>query len=86
MSEEQIACLYEMNLFHVISLLKEWDLIKEETRREMIEVNNKRNQYVHPKSKLNARKDSLEMMRRITKILVNEFETKVEPKGVVRIP
>jgi len=86
LSEEQIECLFEMNLFDLISLLRSWNLIKEETKSEMIEINNKRNQYVHPKKGgLNSQKDSLEMIKRVRKILENEFEIKVEPKGIVRI-
>lgn len=84
LSEEQIACLYKINLFDIITLLREWELIREETRKEMIEINNKRNQYVHPsKEKTEAPKDSLEMIKRITKILANEFEIRPKLTGKV---
>jgi hypothetical protein len=86
LSEEQIACLYELNLRYLIELLSNWRLIKEETRLEMIKINDKRNEYVHPKeSGLNARKDSLEMMKMITKILANEFEVRSAPQGWVTL-
>jgi len=85
LSQEQIACLFEMNLAYLFQLLHKWGLIKKETQEEMWKVNQKRNEYVHPKkSKPNAQKDALEMIKRITKILVNEFEVKVEPMGKVR--
>jgi len=54
----------------------------------MHKVNDKRNEYVHPKrSKSNAQKqkDAFEMIKRITKILANEFEVKIEPVGKVRL-
>lgn len=87
LSEEQIACLFEMNLAYLFKLLYEWGLIKEETQKEMWAINQKRNEYVHPKkSQPNAQKDALQMIERITKILVNEFEVKVEPTGTVRFP
>ncbi len=87
LSEEQIDCLYKINLFDIITLLREWKLIKEETRKEMIEINNKRNQYVHPsKRKPQAPIDSLEMIKRITKILANEFEIRSQPTGEVTFP
>lgn len=86
LSQEQIACLFEMNLFDLISLLHSWGLIKGKTKKEMIEINNKRNKYVHPKKgKQNTEQDSLKMIERITKILQNEFEIKVKPMGRVRI-
>lgn len=85
LSQEQIACLFEMNLAYLFQLLHKWGLIKKETQDEMWKVNQKRNEYVHPKkSKPNAQKDAREMIERITKILVNEFEVKVEPVGKVR--
>ena len=75
-----------MNLFDLILLLHSWGLIKEETKKEMKKINNKRNQYVHPKKgKLNKQQDSLKMIERITKILQNEFEIRVKPMGRVRI-
>lgn len=78
LSKEQIACLYKINLIDIIKLLREWDLIKEDTRREMQLINDKRNQYVHPaKRKPDAQKDSLEMIQGISKILKNEFEVKI---------
>lgn len=74
LSQEQIAQLFEMNLYDLIILLHKWNLIKEPTKNEMIKVNNKRNEYVHPKkSKLNDKKDTLEMIERITRILKNEL-------------
>jgi hypothetical protein len=86
LSVEQIACQFEMNLAYLFELLFDWGLIKEETQKEMWEINGKRNEYVHPKkSQPNARKDALQMIERITKILANEFETKVEPKGIVKL-
>lgn len=86
LSQEQIACLFEMNLAYLFQLLYNWGLIKKETKEEMWKINQKRNEYVHPKkSKPNAQKDALEMIQRITKILVNEFEVKVEPTGTVRL-
>jgi hypothetical protein len=75
LSEEQISCLYKMNLYDIIELLAKWGLIKTKTRSEMIEINNKRNRYVHPEksSKLDAKKDSKEMIIRISKVLEEEF-------------
>ena len=40
LSEEQISCLYKINLFDLINLLHSWNLIKDDTKREMIEINN----------------------------------------------
>jgi hypothetical protein len=75
LSKEQIALLYKINLVDIIRLLREWNLIKEETEKEMLKVNDKRNQYVHPsRTRLNAQRDSLEMINRICAILENEFE------------
>jgi len=52
----------------------------------MFLINEKRNAYVHPKkTNLNAKSDSLEMIKRITNILKAEFEVKVEPTGVVTL-
>lgn len=86
LSQEQIACLFEMYLSSLFKLLHKWGLIKKETQEEMWRINDKRNEYVHPKkSKPNAKKDALEMINRITKILVNEFEVKVDPAGTVRV-
>jgi len=86
LSPEQITCLFEMFLRPMFELLYEWNLIKKETRKEMHKINDKRNEYVHPKkSKPNAKKDALEMIKRITKILANEFEVEVEPVGKVRL-
>lgn len=75
LSEEQISCLYKMNLLDIIELLAKWDLIKTATRTEMIKINNKRNWYVHPKKsgKLDAKNDSKEMILRISKVLEQEF-------------
>ncbi len=85
LSKDAIARLYKMNLFDLIQLLGSWGLIKEKTMKEMIEINNKRNQYVHPaKSKLDMHKDSLDMVKRIKKILENEFGIDVDPKGLVK--
>jgi hypothetical protein len=86
LSEEQVACLFEMFLAPLFKLLLKWGLIEKETHDEMFVINEKRNEYVHPKkSHPNAQADALDMLRRITKILVNEFEFKVEPKGTVTI-
>jgi hypothetical protein len=75
-----------MKLVYLFKLLFDWGLIKEETQKEMYEVNRKRNEYVHPKkTQPKTREDALQMIKRITKILVNEFEMKVEPKGVVKL-
>jgi hypothetical protein len=76
LSEEQIGCLFKINLFDIIQLLSKWNLIKEDTKKEMIEINNKRNAYVHPSktASLNAQKDSKEMITRISRILENEFK------------
>jgi hypothetical protein len=75
-----------MNLAYLFQLLYDWGLIKKETQDEMWEVNRKRNEYVHPKkSRPDAPKDALKMIERITKILANEFEVKVEPKGTFRL-
>lgn len=75
LSEDDITCLYKMNLYDLIMLLEKWKLIKGKTKANMIEINNKRNSYVHPtKSRtLDARKDSFDMIRRISGILENEF-------------
>jgi hypothetical protein len=45
----------------------------------MIQINDKRNSYVHPTktSNVDAEKDSKEMIARISKILENEFEVKM---------
>jgi len=86
LSNEQIASIFDMNLSRLFKLLLGWGLIKKETHDEMNRINDKRNEYVHPtKSITNAQKDALEMIQRITKILVNEFEVKVEPTGTVRL-
>ena len=88
LSQEQVACLFEMYLRPMFELLSKWGLIKKETREEMHKINDKRNEYVHPKKrKSNAQKqkDALEMIKRITKILANEFEVKVERMGKVRL-
>ena len=83
LSPEQIGCLYEMNLIHLISLLHEWGMIKEKTMKEMREINNTRNRYVHPKkADGNLGKDALTMFRRVTKVLRNEFE--MEPMPIKR--
>jgi len=80
LSPEQIGCLFEMNLHDLIALLHKWELITKKTRKEMIEINNKRNQYVHPKkADENLVKDALTMFRRITKVLRNEFEMEALP-------
>lgn len=80
LSPEQIECLFEMNLFYLISLLNKWELIKDETKDEMIEVNNQRNRYVHPKKKGNTlRQEALGMLKKITKVLKNEFEMEAIP-------
>jgi len=80
LSIEQIECMFEMNLHYLISLLHTWGLIKEKTKIEMLKVNIKRNQYVHPKkSDKNMAKDALLMLKRITKILRNEFEVNAMP-------
>lgn len=88
LSQKQIACLFEMFLRPMFELLHEWGLIKKETKEEMHKINDKRNEYVHPKktkTEAEKQKDALEMMQRITKILVNEFEVKVEPVGSVTL-
>jgi len=79
LSEEQIMYLYKMNLFDIIQMLGKWSLIKEDTRKEMIEINNRRNSYVHPSKTgtLDIQKDAKEMIERISKILENEFEVKL---------
>ncbi len=79
LTEEQISYLFKMNLRDIIEVLAKWNLIKEKTRHEMIEINNKRNSYVHPTktSTVDAEKDSREMIDRISKILENEFEVKM---------
>ena len=47
----------------------------------MWEINRKRNEYVHPKKgKLNSQIDALEVIKKITRILVNEFQEKAEIK------
>ena len=80
LSSEQIECLFEINLFHLISLLNKWGLIKDETKAEMIELNNTRNRYGHPKKAGNTlRQDALEMFKRITNVLRNEFEMEAIP-------
>ena len=78
LTEDQISCLYKMNLYDIIQLLSKWKLIKDETRREMIEINNKRNIYVHPSKTvaLEPEKDSKEIIKRISKVLENQFEFK----------
>lgn len=87
LSPEQTACFFEMNLAYLFQLLFDWGLIREETRRLMWEINQKRNEYVHPKKgKLDSQKDALEMMKKITRILVNEFQEQVEIKGTVLLP
>ena len=88
LSLEQIACLFEMFLRPMFELLYEWDLIKKGTRNEMHLINDKRNEYVHPKkskSKAQKQKDAFETIKRITKILASEFEVKVEHVGEVRL-
>ena len=69
-----------MNLIHLITLLHKWGLIKITTKKEMIKINDTRNQYVHPKrADKNVAGDALEMFKRITKVLRNEFEMEAIP-------
>jgi len=50
-------------------------------------VNQKRNEHVHPKkSKPHSKEDALEMIKKITRILLNGFQAKVKPKGTVALP
>jgi hypothetical protein len=78
LTREQIGYLFKINLKDIIELLAKWNLIKEETRIEMIKINEKRNSYVHPTKTaiVAAEKDSKEMITRISKILENEFEVR----------
>jgi hypothetical protein len=78
LSDEQISCLFKMNLIDIIKLLAEWSLIKEKTKLEMMKINQKRNSYVHPakSGSMDVQRDSKEMVRRISKILENEFKVK----------
>jgi len=81
LSPKQIGRLYEMNLVRLIELLHEWGLIKEKTKKEMFQINNTRNRYVHPKkADKNLEKDALTMFERITKVLKNEFEMEAIPR------
>lgn len=58
-----------------MAFMAKWGIIKTTTRSKMIEINNKRNSYIHPEKsgKLDAKKDSKEMIMRISKILEQEF-------------
>jgi hypothetical protein len=87
LTEEQIACLFEMFLTPLFILLHKWGLIKKETHDEMFAINQKRNEYVHPKKiHPNTQSDALDMLKRISKILSNELEIKIEPTGTVTLP
>jgi hypothetical protein len=78
LSKDQITCLFKINLVDMIRLLREWKLIKENTMKEMLLINDKRNQYVHPtKSRPDAQRDSLEMIKGIAKILRTELDVKI---------
>ncbi len=84
LSKDQIACLFEMNIASLFKLLLEWNLIDEATMKTMFQVNNKRNEYVHPKrEKSDIQKDAYDMVQKITEILISQFQVKAMPKGTV---
>jgi hypothetical protein len=77
LSEDQISCLYDRDFSRNVTLLSKWGAIEEETHDEMFQVYQKRIAYAHPKMKnINPKKDALDMIKKVTKILVNEFVKK----------
>ena len=77
LTEKQINHLYEKDFSRVNNLLYEWDLIEKETHDEMFKIYEKRIKYVHPKMKdIDPERDSLDMLKKVTKVLVDEFVKK----------
>lgn len=87
LSPEQISCLFEMNLSYLLPLLSNWGLINQKSEKLMWKINQKRNEYVHPKKgKTNMQNDALEIIKKVTDILMNELRLMVEPKGSAVFP
>jgi hypothetical protein len=79
LTEEEISCLYEMNFNKVVDLLCTWGLIERDTKNEMHKIYDKRNQYTHPKMKaINPEKDSIDVLKRVKKIIIDEIVNKPE--------
>jgi hypothetical protein len=77
LTEDQISHLYEKDFNRVNRLLYAWGLIEKDTHDEMFEIYGKRIQYVHPKMKnIDPKRDSLDMLKKVTKVLVEEFVKK----------
>lgn len=84
LTRDQIAWLFKLNLADVINLLYEWKLVKDETKKKMHEIKDTRNRYVHPeKTQLDAKQDSLEMIKRIGIVLKNEIVPTLDTKPAV---
>jgi len=79
LSAEQISCLYDRDISKNLKLLYSWGLIEKESNDEMFQIYQRRIDYAHPKMKgINPKKDSFNMIKKITKILINEFVKKPE--------
>jgi hypothetical protein len=75
LTKEQISYLFKLNLRDIIEVLTQWKLIKDDTRILMIQVNDKRNSYVHPTKteKVDAEKDAKEIVEKVSQIISKEF-------------
>jgi hypothetical protein len=75
LTKDQISCLFKLNLKDIIDVLTKWNLIKDETRTLMLQINDKRNSYVHPTKtgRVDEKKDSKEIINKISKLIANEF-------------
>ncbi len=83
LTRDQITWLFKLNLADVINLY-EWKLVKDETKKKMHEIKDTRNRYVHPeKTQLDAKQDSLEMIKRIGTVLKNEIVPTLDTKPAV---
>lgn len=77
LTEEQLSHLYEKDFSRVNKLLLSWNLIEEDSYKEMFQIYQKRISYVHPKMKgINPERDSLDVLKKVTKVLVEEFVKK----------
>jgi len=77
--EEKRDIVFHLGLSHQIDLIYECGLIKKTTRTAMVEINNLRNNYVHPKNtNADAEKDSKKALKHIKKIMDNEYAIKTK--------
>ena len=83
LTQEQISYLFKLNLRDIIEVLAQWKLIKDETRKLMIQVNDKRNSYVHPTKteKVDAKKDAKEILIKVSEIISKEFPCEIMSKS-----